>query len=70
MSFCLSGCLKLHLEQVCFERRELLVLLESGCSMPPPLLQGIVVEFSAHIESTGKGIALGSIGLEFVAIRL
>ena len=37
--------------------------------MPLPLLESIIIEFPANIESTGKSITLCFIGHQFVAIR-
>jgi len=34
-----------------------------------PLIETVVIQLSANIESAGQGIALGLVGLQFVAIR-
>ena len=37
--------------------------------MQLPLIETEVIQLSANFESAGQGIALGLVGLQFVAIR-
>jgi hypothetical protein len=51
------------------ELGELFGLFVTTDGMQLPLIETEVIQLSANIESAGQGIALGFVGLQFVAIR-